>query len=329
MNNTEKNIKEKYNAMLDAAAPDMDALWSRIDAALPEKSGEEVPAEPITLTPAKKPVNYRRITAYFAAAAACIAMAVVLPKLAEIDRAGSSYVDEAAQAEATEPAETTTQPYIDAAENIPNAEEASEGIGSFPQSAAERFGSSVSYDKLALTDGTLTEVTPYAASQSGAEYFVEDEVLSDTELFCKAIVKDVYYSKEDGTVFYTIEPSDEFTRNGGAALGGDEITVSAEVVNGGYFSDKAEYLLMENREYLLPVCTDENGEYKLVYPFAPQIEITLDNYYIFHNGWNTLMSDGVCDVVCSPQGKDDFYYDRMKLCSAEEVEKLIRYWQQS
>lgn len=334
MNNNEKKIAEEYKALTEASAPDMDALWARIDAALPEKNSETEDS-PIILTSTKKALSFRRIASCTAAAAACILLAFALPTLAGLDDDNISYSEEPAQAaEDTAPLkQESTLPVNNDAEA--SDEEASDGmIAEEPsaeektQSAAEIFGSSVDYSSLLLADSTQPVVTSVKEHNSGSVYFVEEDVLAQTEVFCKAIVKDVYFSKDNSTVYYTLKAADSLTKDSFEFKDEAELTVSAEVVNGSYFSDKSEYLLMEDRQYLLPICSDENGEYKLVYPFAPQIEITLDNYYIFHNGWNSLMSDGVCDVLCNPQGADDFYYDRMKLCSAEEVEKLISYWMQ-
>ncbi|MBQ7784016.1 MAG: hypothetical protein IJ368_08615, partial [Oscillospiraceae bacterium] len=48
------------------------------------------------------------------------------------------------------------------------------------------------------------------------------------------------------------------------------------------------YQLRNSREYLLPIETDNNGMYFVVFDNAPQIEITLDRELVFHNGWSSL-----------------------------------------
>ena len=338
MNDIEKKIREKYIEMNDEAAPDMDALWSRIEEKLPEKNEETTPVT------SKPRIKMNRIVSFAVPLAACIIAVIALPQLMNsADNSPSpiisdgNYAEDAQASPAAE--ENSDNQFNDAADNA-QAEQAEQIDQAQPsgdaqdtyRSALEAYGSTVEYEMLSLNPSETVSVKPAGIRGSdNSKYFVEDEVLESTQLFCRASVKDVYFSDGGDTVCYTLEADETIYRGSETDTEKKTITAIATVTNGEMFKDKSEYLLCENRTYLLPLRMENSvtDTYRIVFPYAPQIEITLDNYYIFHNGWNTLTDGEISDVICTSQGNDDYYYDRMKLCSAEEVKKLLEYWENS
>ena len=64
-----------------------------------------------------------------------------------------------------------------------------------------------------------------------------------------------------------------------------------------------------DREYY----ANEDGVWELLYPFAPQIQVTGDGAYLFHSGYASLVSSEASVVIGSQEGESDYYYDRMLL----------------
>lgn len=135
-------------------------------------------------------------------------------------------------------------------------------------------------------------------------------------------IDDIYYSEDDLKV-------------------GDTFKVEQNCFNGCYLTDSPMFELKINRQYILPLYyTGESilhpesmdmqnyaegditrdGQYSIVYPFAPQIEVTLDNEYLFHNQWESLINDKTLDVIMPNYEEnvdESFYTDKMKLRSDE------------
>ncbi|MDE7278815.1 MAG: hypothetical protein K2N26_03720, partial [Oscillospiraceae bacterium] len=75
MNFNDKKIKELYKTHAEQNAPDMDALWERIERGLDEKNSEDISG--VTSSPVKKSITFRK-TALRAALAAA-AVLIILP----------------------------------------------------------------------------------------------------------------------------------------------------------------------------------------------------------------------------------------------------------
>ena len=72
------------------------------------------------------------------------------------------------------------------------------------------------------------------------------------------------------------------------------------------------YQLQKGGTYLLPL-ENKDGVWELLYPFAPQIQVTGDGAYLFHSGYASLVSSEASVVIGSQEGESDYYYDRMLL----------------
>lgn len=77
--------------------------------------------------------------------------------------------------------------------------------------------------------------------------------------------------------------------------------------------------LNSNRQYLLLI-KESDGELSIIYPFAPQIEITVDGEYIFPEHWTSLIDENTKTVTMDVEGELT-YYGGMKLREDPEFEE--------
>lgn len=287
-------LEKKYIELKNQTAPD---LWNRIEAGLEPKSC--VCDASVTEKKRKNP-RYLKPVAVLASLAV-IGFSVHLFSVTQ--RTMTAGTEKAGGA-----AETTA-----AAGAMVQAEE--KAVVSERKTEA-RF---VSYEALSLTPTAPQIILPQAAYGENtnvydvdAAYFSED-ILAETQLFCQAEVLGVSYETDsDGTacaVNYEVVI-------GRILYAEDYIGAQETIVVKSPITEAATagplYALQKHRTYLLPL-KKQGGDYRLVFPFAPQIEVTLDNEYIFHNGWQSLLNDDAYVVLNSPAGPQDYYYDRMFL----------------
>ena len=311
----EKSLKKLYIEHCESSAPDMDSIWEKIESGLDEKSESRITSRPV------RTFNFRIAAAW---CAVCAAVLIAVPAVvignknsgnisntsdsgyyAQNAAAGEMH-DEALLAdgiyeeEHTEDYETdvqTTRPVTDLIDN----EDTAAAAGSYEQK--------VYYNDLALAydlQSNRPSERPYAET-AGDEFFVEDNVLIETDVFAKAVV-DMVYSSGNGTVCYILSAEDQ-----------DKNDMGSIVVE-----SATPYLMKMNREYILPLKENE-GEYSLVFENAPQIECTLDGGVVFHNGWESLNEDSM--YLEYPQnGIDDFFYDRMRFSYIDAMAVITDKW---
>lgn len=139
------------------------------------------------------------------------------------------------------------------------------------------------------------------------------------------------------TIVYEVKV-DEIYLDDGKIKAGDIFKVEQNSYNGCSLTDSALFDLKINHQYILPLFyagekilyegsldsqnyadgdITRDGYYSIVYPFAPQIEVTLDNEYIFHDEWLSLINDKTVDVIM-PYENDD-KKDIYPFASNEEV----------
>lgn len=124
-------------------------------------------------------------------------------------------------------------------------------------------------------------------------------------------IDDIFYSKENVKSGDTIK-----------------IEMSSSCVRD--FNNDPFNILQINHQYILPIsdCGDtiifnpkqfnyadgnitRDTKYGIMYQFAPQIEVTLNNQYLFHNGWISLINDKTKDVIIDGQ-KDTFFKIKLR-----------------
>ncbi|MEG2289717.1 MAG: hypothetical protein RSA29_00290 [Clostridium sp.] len=175
-----------------------------------------------------------------------------------------------------------------------------------------------------------------------------ENFLKDISIMSKVTLLDIYFKdykydtysdkfepngrlhKFDKTIVYEVR-IDELYYNDSDVKVGDVIKIENLCFNGCYFTDEPLLNLKVNRQYILPLYDagetilyylddyaegdiTRDGKYGITYQFAPQIEVTLDNEYLFHDGWQSLINDKTVDVVMdSETSMENSYDDKMKL----------------
>ncbi len=308
MNN--RKIEQLYKSHAENTAPDMDALWERIESSLEEKNDEAVTSKPI-----RRNISFTKKTTI---AAACVAALIIVPvAVRNMDISNSGMTAEAPMAEQT----MAEAPALDGVADIApeenkaeqNEEDAEEDFAEAPaaeedvvmeEAAAGSGVQTIYYEDLQLGYAEAL-LTPYGAT-SGDDFFVEENVLIETDVIVNAYI-DRVYSSGDGEICYEITADNLET--------GETESI--------YLTSRTPYVMLESRCYVLPLKADETG-YSLAFENAPQIERTLDDGYIFHNGWESL-DENALDVIYPQGGVDDFFYDRMKF-SYGSLDSLIERW---
>ncbi|MDE5992973.1 MAG: hypothetical protein K2G87_07990 [Oscillospiraceae bacterium] len=299
----DKNIKELYKAHAEQNAPDMDALWERIEQGLDEKNAEDISG--VTSSPVKKSITFRKIAVRAALAAA--AVLIILPaafrgaNTSNMASDGGSMFNKAENA-----APSAVQEAAADEENGYDASDLDGGAVGTVMSDENTFGGTVLYESLNLAPAGTAADMP-SGETSGDDFFVEANVLIHTDIIVNAYVDRVY--SRGGTVCYELTAENADTRET------ENITVESAT----------PYRLLENRSYLLPL-TVNGGVYSLAFENAPQIEVTLDGGMIFHNGWVTLDDESAADVIYPQNGIDDFFYDRMKFSYSADADILVKKW---
>lgn len=136
------------------------------------------------------------------------------------------------------------------------------------------------------------------------------------------------------TIVYEVKVEDIYLEDD-KINSGDTFKIEQQCFNGCYLTDSASFDMKINHQYILPLFyagdkilyagsldlenfaegdINRDGKYSIVYPFAPQIEVTLDNEYIFHSEWESLLNDKTVDIIMpTDNAEESFYDDKMKL----------------
>lgn len=287
-----KNLKKLYTDEIKNSAPDMDALWGRIEKNLPRKETENV-----TSYSSKKP--FITMKKCLTAAAVCAMLAITVPtalRNADISKESDNIAEETQSTEFVTEEQTT-------AESI-NAETVYEET--YPAS------SPLSYDDLSFADSIDNGAVICTGKPNGDDYFVEEDVLADTQLIVDAVVDDVYSSDDGSCIYYEMSVVNSYTAGGYSCE--ERLKVSS----------CSPYPMMKSREYIIPLKYIDKG-YQTVFDNIPQIEVTLDSGIVFYSGWKTL-DDGAQSIIYPQDGVDDFFYDRMKFSYRKDISKLLEAW---
>lgn len=329
------DIKYRYERHIRDTAPDMEKLWNRIDEEIDKAEQAETKKnyENIRLSPKPK------LSVYLTAAAAALAVIVGIgifthssnPDTSSNDAAlvsqgGAAQVQEAEGTQRSEAVKETDAPEenLVPAETADNITHETNGIqateewedkttdAAMAEEADDETTQTVQiirYSSLAFSETTTVNyVETY--EPSGDEFFVESKVLEETEVFADVTVEEARLDAQGGE--YVLRVNGAYSRDGETQP--EEITIRSTT----------PYILQENREYLIPL-KQEGGSWYIVFENAPQIEITLDGSAVFQNGWSI---ESEADVQADERGANDFYYDRMKYCSADDLEGFIQSWKQ-
>ena len=296
---TEHQLNELYNEEMSASAPDMEALWEKIDGRLTEK-------ETVSVQPKKKPaINLWRTGAFMAA---CAALFFVIPNIIRHDNSYSASEGIALNS-------NTPAVFEDAAaDNACN--DTADAPAVFEESIAEvevtftETSSLLSYSSLPFPDSYMKNVE-FSGEPNGGEYFVEEDILVETECFIDAIVDNVYASPDGDCVYYELTAKSSY--------GEDDVGTYVTIAS------RSQYEMYIGREYLIPVKVTDIG-LQTVFDGVPQIEVTADNGLVYYNGWETLNTESSQSILYPQNKVDDFFYDRMMFSSSSDIAPLIEKW---
>lgn len=290
----ENKLRELYKQEINAAAPDKDALWSKIESRLEPKSA------PLPV-PAKKP---RFSPALFKGAAA-VAAAVVVLVGARI-ALGSSH--HSLSTNDAGPAADSSSAAADNAIAAEDAEQLNSDNGIAPDTAAP--SEPLSYSDLEFTSYSETVIKCLGAPYGG-EYFVEEEILRDTDHIVSATVAGVFESDDGESVCYELSDIEWY---------GEDEQAKTLVVE-----SRSAYPMRRGRRYLIPLVRDENG-FRTAFDGVPQMEYTADGGLVYYNGWSALDDSESTALLYPREGEEDFFYDRMRFSYTADIPALISKW---
>ena len=289
---TDRRIKELYKNEITGSAPDKEALWSRIESGLEERSGDIAETERSSAAEKRRFITLKKCLAFAAVSAV---MAIIVPtavKNTDISKADTANI----AAEDSYMAEDAA-----AANDAEAACDSAEETVSVTESILD-------YNDLRFPDSVNSGIS-CIGEPNGGEYFSEEDILVQTEGFIDAVVSNVYAGGD--CIYYELS----------------SVSVYGDIEENGTITvaSRSEHPMLENREYLIPV-RSVDGELLTVFDGVPQIEFTEDGGMVYYNGWKSLDGEDSVSIIYPKNGVDDFFYDRMKFSYKNDVSELIEKW---
>lgn len=162
---------------------------------------------------------------------------------------------------------------------------------------------------------TRLTVPENALTLSSDTAYFSQAILQDTELLCTGTVKDASFVYDDSGravgVSYQLSLSQIHYAQDYIAQT-DQITVNSPIVRAEGDEAWLLYQMEPGKTYLLPLKKTE-GNWELLYPFAPQIQLTGERGYLFHSGYTSLINETTQVTAGVQEGENDYFYDRMLL----------------
>lgn len=145
----------------------------------------------------------------------------------------------------------------------------------------------------------------------GESYFVEEDILADTDLIVRAEVKRVYKSDDGESLCYELDVIQSYPES-------NETTIIAKSCS--------PYKMRRGREYLIPLTETEDG-WRTVFDSVPQTEFTSDGGAVYYNGWSSLDTGGSEWLIYPQDSEEAHFYDRMMYSENGDISALIRKWE--
>lgn len=287
-----------YKENAEKNSPDMDSIWEKIEGNLEPKS-----EGPVTSKPSPKKIIFSRSAVW---ATVCAAALIIFPvSVRTINNSREMSANNSSSMDAVPETQAITTAFPEYSESY--EEEFNNGIEK--NSMTEQADNGEIFDESDLSTNEIhaTAAESFSASAStGNDFFVEENVLEQTDVIVNAYV-DRVYSKGNSTCY---EISAENAETGGT----ENITLESNSI----------YTMKQDGSYILPL-KNENGSYSLSFENAPQIEETANGGLIFHNGWVSLDENSTPTEY--PQvSVDDFFYDRMRFSYSDDISPLLEKW---
>ena len=291
----EQQLKMLLTAEINDSAPDKDALWAKIEGRLQPKTAQ--PAE----VPRKKPINLNAIRAA-GIAAACIALIAAVPAVLNRGMMNSEQMTDAAGGSMSMVQDEQNAAADEAPENT-------DSVQSNNGTAVVEPTEFLNYRELEFSSYSETiyscSGTPY-----GDSYFVEENVLAQTERIVRAEVTAVYQTDEE-SIRYELEVHESYPKS-------DESIITVE--------SRSPYKLRRGREYLLPLAETSDG-WRTVQDNVPQIEFDIRGGAVYYNGWSSLDTGGSQSLIYPQVSEDAYFYDRMMYSQSGDITALIGKWE--
>ena len=309
-------VKKLYIEHIERSTPDMDALWEKIESGLEPKRSDGVTSKPVRkrLSFGSAPLKW----------AVCVAALLIIPISVRIINnssvsknldAGTSGGQQMAlnggsdmkDGGAAEDAAGVYEPSYDAADQEEIPADESYVYDNETSESTEANRKVIFYEELFSDQAVAIAATK--GETSGDDFFVEENVLTQTDVIVTAYINNVY-SKGDSVCY-------EITAENAETFETENLVIESAT----------PYVMKQDRTYLLPLKA-ENGDYRLVFENAPQIEFAENGGIIFHNGWRTLdaFEDDPVTVIYPQNGIDDFFYDRMMFSYRSDIKPLMDEW---
>lgn len=314
------DLRNEYTQHIRNTAPDMDKLWDRISEEIDKKENTKD-----TETTNTEREQIKRSGGYMKIVAAAAAFIVIFAGINIINESNKSKnimnsipTSRAEKSGASDKTDNAAAAEDNTEDNNAEAAAEDEAIqsveGAADISGQKNYELVVKYDQLDLSEtDTVSFMADYVPN--GDEYFVEKNVLEQTDIFADVIVDDVEF-EADASAVYTLDVVAMYDKDG--EVTGENITLRSST----------PYILQQNREYLIPLKVNSSGDYGIVFENAPQIEITLDGGAVFQNGWSSLGSNAL-SLEKESLNVNDFYFDRMKYAPQFDIEQLITEWKKA
>lgn len=291
----EIQLKELLTAEMNDSAPDKDALWAKIEGRLQPKEVREVPK--------KKPINLHVIRA-MAAAAACVALIAIVP--AVLNRGGMNSEQMTSSADGSM---SMVQDEAAAGADEPAYEDNAVQGGQSSDTVIVKPTEFLNYRELEFSSYSETIYscigTPY-----GEAYFVEEDVLAQTERIVRAEVTAVF-QQDESSICYELAVSESYPES-------DENVIIVESCS--------PYKMRRGREYLLPLAKTEDG-WRTVHDSLPQIEFDIYGGAVYYNGWSSLDTGGSQSLIYPQESEEAYFYDRMMYSQSGDITALIGKWE--
>ncbi len=182
--------------------------------------------------------------------------------------------------------------------------------GSMPPVAnelPEKDGNTVLYSSLIFPESTPVD-SPVSTNEIGGKIapFTEN-LISESDLVIKGTVINISFKdyQDTGsnqidrqTVVYTVH-IDKLYYSNSLLNEGETITLENDLYTYTSLEGSLEKL-SNNRQYILSI-KQEDEKFSIIYPFAPQIEVTSDGKYLFPDHWPTLINEMTKTVTIDTQ----------------------------
>ncbi len=336
----QSSFEQKYKDLMHQAAPD---LWFRIEENLKEHPERVLCQDKEKEEPAvskNSAVSYHRIYKWMAfgtaaSAAAVFLLVMVSPwfpsafpvrKHAEIDMelSGGSEVEASMTLSGGFEAENGMT-LSDGSEA--EAGMVSETTAAFdgnvlinPEMANGKEAGILYYSQLDLASYTSLSLPAGAVTLPEDTMYFSEDILGDTQLLCLGTVTSVSLETDQSgnpaSLVYDIRLdsvcySEDYTTDL------ESLTVKSPIVKADRGDNQILYQLQTGASYLIPL-KKQSDCWELLFPFAPQVQVTENGAYLFHSGYTSLTNANTFVVVGEQEGANDFYYDRMLLRDDED-----------